>query len=87
MTLLEENRSDTIVATADLVTQIDDIQYSLGQGPCISRRSADHDVGLLGSDQRWPQSGSRVARWAHTAQVSLPLVTNAGAGRDERLRS
>ena len=79
LTLLEENRSDTIVATADFVTQIDDIQYSLGQAhaPCC-RRSADWDVGLLGSDQRWPQFGSRVARLGVHSVVSLPLVTNAG---------
>jgi hypothetical protein len=36
LTLLEENQSDTIVSTADFVAQIDDIQYSLGQGPCLS---------------------------------------------------
>ena len=30
LTMLEENRSDTIVSTADFVTQIDDIQNSLG---------------------------------------------------------
>jgi hypothetical protein len=50
LTLLEENRSDTIVATADFVMQVDDIQYGLRQGPCIS--AARH---------RQPQFGSRVA--------------------------
>jgi hypothetical protein len=64
LTLLEENRSDTIVATADFVTQVDDIQYSLGQGPCISAAADQQTVmsGSLGGDQRWPQFGSRVAR-------------------------
>ena len=80
MTLLEENRSDTIVATADFVTQIDDIQYSLGQGPCISAAADQQTVmsGSLGGDQRWPQFGSRVARLGVHSVVSLPLVTNAG---------
>src|SRR4051794_11261756 len=36
LTLLEEGRADTIVATAPFVTEIDDIQYGMGQGPCIS---------------------------------------------------
>jgi len=64
LTLLEENRSDTIVATAEFVTQIDDIQYGLGQGPCISAAADQQTVmsGSLGADQRWPQFGSRVAR-------------------------
>ena len=79
LTLLEENRSDTIVATADFVTQIDDIQYSLGQGPCISAAADQQTVmsGSLGGDQRWPQFGSRAARMGVHSVVSLPLVTNA----------
>jgi transcriptional regulator with GAF, ATPase, and Fis domain len=80
LTLLEENRSDTIVATADFVTQIDDIQYSLGQGPCISAAADQQTVisGSLGGDHRWPQFGSRVARLGVHSVVSLPLVTNVG---------
>jgi len=80
LTLLEENRSDTIVATADFVTQVDDIQYSLGQGPCISAAADQQTVmsGSLGGDQRWPQFGSRVARLGVHSVVSLPLLTNAG---------
>ena len=36
LTLLEEHRSDTIVATDPFVRDVDTIQYSLGEGPCIS---------------------------------------------------
>ena len=78
LTLLEENRSDTIVSTADFVARIDDIQYSLGQGPCISAARDRQTVmsGSLGGDQRWPQFGSRVARLGVHSVVSLPLVTD-----------
>src|SRR4029450_473289 len=80
LTLLEEHRSDTIVATAQFVTQVADIQYSLGQGPCISAPADQQTVmsGSLGGDRRWPQFGSRVARLGVHSVVSLPLVTNAG---------
>ena len=80
LTLLEENRSDTIVATADFVARIDDIQYSLGQGPCVSA-VADRQIvlsGSLGGDRRWPQFGSRVARLGVHSVVSLPLITDEG---------
>jgi hypothetical protein len=80
LTLLEENRSDTIVSTADFVAQIDDIQYSLGQGPCVSA-VADRRIvlsGSLGGDRRWPQFGSRVARLGVHSVVSLPLITDEG---------
>ena len=80
LTLLEENRSDTIVATADFVAQIDDIQYSLGQGPCVSAVANRQIVlsGSLGGDRRWPQFGSRVARLGVHSVVSLPLITDEG---------
>jgi hypothetical protein len=80
LTLLEENRSDTIVSTADFVARIDDIQYSLGQGPCISAAADRQTVisGSLGGDRRWPQFGSRVARLGVHSVVSLPLITDEG---------
>jgi GAF domain-containing protein len=80
LTLLEEHRSDTIVSTADFVARVDDIQYSLGQGPCISAARDRQTVmsGSLGGDQRWPQFGSRVARLGVHSVVSLPLVTDEG---------
>ena len=33
LTLLEQDRADTIVSTAPFVTEIDDIQYEMGQVP------------------------------------------------------
>jgi GAF domain-containing protein len=80
LTLLEENRSDTIVSTADFVAQIDDIQYSLGQGPCLSA-VAERQLVLsasLGGERRWPQFGSRAARLGVHSVVSLPLITEEG---------
>ncbi len=76
LTLLEEGRSDTIVATTPFVREIDDIQYSLMQGPCVSAAAEGHTVmsGSLGGDRRWPRFGSRVARLGVHSVVSLPLV-------------
>lgn len=36
VTLLREDRSDTVVASESFVREVDDIQYSIGQGPCIT---------------------------------------------------
>ncbi len=80
LTLLERDRPDTVVATASFVTEIDDIQYSLGQGPCIMAASEGHFVlsGSIGGDARWPRFGGRVARMGVHSVVSLPLVTPDG---------
>ena len=76
LTLLEQDRPDTIVATAPFVSEIDDIQYSMGQGPCIKAADDGRPVlsGSLGGDARWPRFGGRVARMGVHSVVSLPLV-------------
>lgn len=80
LTLLEEDRADTIVATAPFVGEIDDIQYSIRQGPCISAASTAQTVmsGSLGGDQRWPRFGGKIARLGVHSVLSLPLVTPDG---------
>ena len=80
LTLLEEGRSDTIVATADFVREVDDIQYGMGQGPCITAARDGQTVmsGSLGADSRWPRFGGTIARLGVHSVVSLPLVTPDG---------
>jgi GAF domain-containing protein len=80
LTLLERDRADTIVATAPFVTEVDDIQYAMDQGPCISAAREGHTVlsGSLGADSRWPRFGGRVARLGVHSVVSLPLITPDG---------
>jgi hypothetical protein len=64
LTMLEADRSDTIVATAPFVSEIDDIQYGMGQGPCITAAREGQTVisGSLGNDPRWRRFGGAVAR-------------------------
>lgn len=80
LTLIEDFRPNTLVATADFVRQVDDIQYGLMQGPCVSAAADGRTVmsGSLGGDQRWPQFGSKVARLGVHSAVSLPLITAEG---------
>jgi hypothetical protein len=80
LTLLEHDRADTIVATAPFVTEIDDIQYGMHQGPCISAARESQTVlsGSLGADPRWPRFGGRVARLGVHSALSLPLITPNG---------
>jgi GAF domain-containing protein len=80
LTLLENDRADTVVTTAPFVQEIDDIQYSIGQGPCVSAAADRQTVrsGSLGGDRRWPRFGARVARLGVHSAVSLPLITATG---------
>jgi GAF domain-containing protein len=80
LTLLENDRADTIVATAPFVTEIDRIQYRMGQGPCITAARECQTVmsGSLGGDPRWRMFGGAVARLGVHSVLSLPLITQEG---------
>lgn len=80
LTLIEQERADVIVATAPFVSTIDDIQYGIGQGPCITAAREGRTVlsGSLGADSRWLQFGSKVARLGVHSAMSLPLITATG---------
>jgi GAF domain-containing protein len=80
LTLLEQDRADTIVATADFVRDIDAIQYGIGEGPSITAAREAQTVmsGSLGADPRWRKFGGGVARLGVHSALSLPLVTPDG---------
>ncbi|WP_328841668.1 GAF and ANTAR domain-containing protein [Nakamurella leprariae] len=80
LTLLEPDRPDVVVKTAEFVRRIDDMQYSIGEGPCITAAADGVTVrsGSLGGDRRWPRFGPRAGRMGVHSVLSLPLVTPSG---------
>jgi GAF domain-containing protein len=80
LTLLEADRSDTIVKSAPFVREIDDIQYRIGEGPCISAAATGQTMrsGSLSGDPRWPRFGPRAGRLGVHSVLSLPLLTADG---------
>ncbi len=79
LTLIEADRADTIVKSEPFVREIDDIQYSLGEGPCISAAADGVPMrsGSLGGDPRWPRFGPRAGRLGVHSVLSLPLISAA----------
>jgi GAF domain-containing protein len=76
LTLLEDDRPQTVVATADFVREIDDVQYRLNEGPCVSAVAERRTFtsGNLGGEAQWPRFGPRVGRLAVHSALSLPLL-------------
>ena len=77
LTLMEADRRDTIVKSAPFVREIDDIQYGLGQGPCISaaKEATPMRSGSLDTDRRWPQFGPLAGQLGVHSVLSLPLIS------------
>lgn len=80
LTLLQENRADTVVASAKFVREIDAIQYHLGEGPCITASQTGRPIrsGSLGGARDWPRFGPRAGRLGVHSVMSIPLVTPEG---------
>ncbi|MCK0516282.1 GAF and ANTAR domain-containing protein [Williamsia sp. DF01-3] len=80
LTLLDGDRRNTVVASDDFVVAVDSIQYSLGEGPCITAAERAQTVrsGSLGGDAQWPRFGPRVGRLGVHSVLSLPLKTEGG---------
>jgi len=78
--LAEGQRRQTIVASEELVREVDDIQYGIAEGPCITAvdRRMTVTSGSLGGDVQWPRFGPRVGRLGVHSVLSLPLLV---AGR------
>ena len=76
-TLLEADRADTIVKGEPFVREIDDIQYGLVEGPCVSAAAMRQTMrsGSLGGDSRWPRFGPRAGRLGVHSVLSLPLLS------------
>lgn len=76
VTLEQLGASDTIVASTTFVRDVDEIQYRLGEGPCISAAATGRTVesGALGEDANWPVFGPEAAELGVHSAISLPLV-------------
>ncbi|KMO75922.1 ANTAR domain-containing protein [Mycolicibacterium obuense] len=67
----------TVTATADFIETIDRVQYDeFREGPCLTCMESGRVAisGSLGSDDRWPHFGGRVARMDVHSALSLPLI-------------
>lgn len=101
VSVLVGRRSETRAATADLIRELDGVQYRSGQGPCLA--AIDLGEELLGElpDERWPDFSAAAVSAGFAAVWSLPLVAGrvrgslnlystdgqaAGAGRSEVAR-
>jgi GAF domain-containing protein len=82
ITLLDSNgRRTTSAATDPLVEQLDDLQYQLDEGPCLS---AWRDLTVLRSggqddERRWPSWLGRAHQLGMQAFISAPLINGASA--------
>jgi transcriptional regulator with GAF, ATPase, and Fis domain len=76
VTVLAAGKPDTIVASKTFVRDVDNIQYRLGEGPCVSAAATASTSmsGALRADESWPTFGPLAADLGVHSALSLPLV-------------
>jgi GAF domain-containing protein len=76
LTMLESPRPDAMVASTGFVSAVDEVQYGLGEGPCITAVAVrgTQVCGSLGGEPRWPRFGPQAGRLGVHSALSLPLI-------------
>lgn len=78
VTMVTRDGLETMAATSQLVTNSDQLQYELGEGPCVDTVKTHTTVisNEIASDPRWPRWGPLVAqRYGVGSMLSLLLYT------------
>jgi GAF domain-containing protein len=75
VTVREPDRLVTRAPTAPVVEEIDRMQYTLGEGPCVTaaEERAEQYAPDLATDPRWPRFGPYTAEMGLASLLSVPL--------------
>lgn len=75
ITVFQQDRRDTLAASTPFVREVDDAQYGLGQGPCITASTEGRTIrsGSLATDRSWPRFGSQAGKLGVHSALSVPL--------------
>ncbi len=78
VTVVEAGRPDTLAASAQFVSNVDAIQYRLGEGPCISAVATGATMASpdVADDAAWPEFGPLAADAGVRSVISFPLLVN-----------
>ena len=72
----DDGRIEASAFSADFVRDVDTLQYSLQEGPCVTAARERRTVrsGSLGGAEMWPRFGPRVGRLGVHSALALPLL-------------
>jgi GAF domain-containing protein len=74
--VMTPRRPVTVVTTGRLATDLDEVQYSEGQGPCLHAAASRELTEILDTrnENRWPGYARRAAEKGGLSSLSVPLI-------------
>lgn len=75
VTLQVEGKPRTGACTDDLALQVDEVQYTTGEGPCLDafHHQATYRIDDTGTDTRWPAFAQGAAAHGVRSTLSVPI--------------
>ena len=75
VTILTDGRPRTVAASAALATDLDGVQYRLGDGPCLAAATTGRPAQIpdIARDARWPEFSRNAAAAGCSGVLSVPL--------------
>ena len=75
VTLIEKGRPTTVAATNETALALDDSQYEVNDGPCLTAARSHHAIRIddARTDRRWPNFAAAAGEAGVWASLSLPL--------------
>lgn len=75
VTLIERGRPATVAATNDMTLALDESQYRVDDGPCLTAARQNHTIRIddLPNNPRWPQFTAAATAAGVSSSLSMPL--------------
>jgi len=76
VSIIDERQRRSSGATDDLVLRADNLQYELGEGPCLTATAERRLIRIddLATEQRWPRWASAAQALGLSSAMSAPMV-------------
>jgi len=76
VSIIDQDNRRSSGSTDERVLQADNLQYELGEGPCLTAAAERRLIRIddLSTDRRWPRWGRKAAKLGLRAAMSAPLV-------------
>jgi transcriptional regulator with GAF, ATPase, and Fis domain len=78
ITISRTGRLSTVACSDDLASSVNDLQYQVGEGPCLAavRQACAVRADDLAAETRWPRFAPAAAARGVRSALSLPLIAN-----------
>ncbi|MFL4476017.1 GAF and ANTAR domain-containing protein [Paeniglutamicibacter sp. MACA_103] len=79
ITLRRHKRAGTVASNSDLAQELDEVQYSYGEGPCLAACSEHRTISIpdIEKDGRWPHYFAAISTAGVRSMLAVPFTLDS----------